>query len=68
LELEVMEVCWTSTACMFIAKAVAEAYRAVECGGGNPFGAVVARGDEDVVSSHNSVRSASTPIRRRTLN
>jgi hypothetical protein len=42
LELEVMEACWTSTAveeterdCMFIAKAVAEAYRAVECGGGN---------------------------------
>jgi tRNA(Arg) A34 adenosine deaminase TadA len=45
----------------FIAKAVDEAYRAVECGGGNPFGAVIARGDEEVVSYHNSVRRDTDP-------
>ena len=45
----------------FIAKAVDEAYRAVECGGGNPFGAVIGRGDEEVVSCHNSVRKDTDP-------
>lgn len=51
-----------------IAKAVDEAYRAVECdGGGYPFGAVVVRGggsdgDGEVVSSsHNSVRKDADP-------
>ena len=45
----------------FIAKAVDEAYQAVECGGGNPFGAVIARGDEEVISCHNSVRKDTDP-------
>lgn len=48
-----------------IAKAVDEAYRAVECdGGGYPFGAVVVHGggdDEVVSSSHNSVRKDADP-------
>ena len=45
----------------FIAKAVDEAYRAVECDGGYPFGAVIVRGDEEVVSSHNLVRKDTDP-------
>ncbi|KAF8690567.1 hypothetical protein HU200_040931 [Digitaria exilis] len=40
----------------FITKAVDEAYRAVDGGGGGPFGAVIVRGDEEVVSCHNQKR------------
>ncbi|OEL33416.1 Guanine deaminase [Dichanthelium oligosanthes] len=45
----------------FITKAVDEAYRAVEGGGGGPFGAVIVRGDEEVVSCHNLVRKDTDP-------
>jgi tRNA(Arg) A34 adenosine deaminase TadA len=45
----------------FIARAVDEAYRAVECDGRYPFGAVIVRGDEEVVSSHNLVRKDTDP-------
>ncbi|KAJ1288734.1 hypothetical protein BS78_02G111000 [Paspalum vaginatum] len=46
----------------FIAKAVDEAYRAVERDGGYPFGAVIVRGDEEVVvSSRNLVRRDTDP-------
>ncbi|KAG0542321.1 hypothetical protein BDA96_02G093500 [Sorghum bicolor] len=45
----------------FILKAVDEAYRAVECDGGYPFGAVIVHGDEEVVSSHNLVRKDTDP-------
>ncbi|WVZ62556.1 hypothetical protein U9M48_012294 [Paspalum notatum var. saurae] len=45
-----------------IAKAVDEAYRAAERGDGNPFGAVIVRGDEEVVvSCHNLVRKDTDP-------
>ncbi|KAJ1288730.1 hypothetical protein BS78_02G110900 [Paspalum vaginatum] len=44
-----------------IAKAVDEAYRAAECGDGNPFGAVIVRGDEEVASCHNLVRKDTDP-------
>ncbi|XP_027352255.1 guanosine deaminase-like isoform X2 [Abrus precatorius] len=37
----------------FITKAVEEAYKAVECGDGRPFGAVIVRNNEVVVSCHN---------------
>jgi tRNA(Arg) A34 adenosine deaminase TadA len=39
----------------FITKAVEEAYKGVECGDGRPFGAVIVRNDEVVVSTHNMV-------------
>ncbi|XP_024637968.1 guanosine deaminase isoform X2 [Medicago truncatula] len=39
----------------FITKAVEEAYKGVECGDGRPFGAVIVRNDEVVVSCHNMV-------------
>jgi tRNA(Arg) A34 adenosine deaminase TadA len=42
-------------------KAVEEAYRAVECGDGGPFGAVVVRDGEVVVSCHNMVRRNTDP-------
>ncbi|CAL5066233.1 unnamed protein product [Urochloa decumbens] len=45
----------------FIAKAVDEAYRAVESGVGRPFGAVIVRGDEEVVSCHNLVFKNTDP-------
>nr|CAB3452492.1 unnamed protein product [Digitaria exilis] len=45
----------------FITKAVDEAYRAVDGGGGGPFGAVIVRGDEEVVSCHNQVRKDTDP-------
>jgi tRNA(Arg) A34 adenosine deaminase TadA len=45
----------------FIAKAVDEAYRAVDGGGGGPFGAVIVRGDEEVVSCHNLVLKDTDP-------
>nr|GEZ34241.1 cytidine and deoxycytidylate deaminase, zinc-binding, cytidine deaminase-like protein [Tanacetum cinerariifolium] len=37
----------------FLTQAVEEAYKAVECGDGGPFGAVVVRNDEIVVTCHN---------------
>lgn len=45
----------------FLTKAVEEAYRGVECGHGGPFGAVVVRDDEVVVSCHNMVLKNTDP-------
>ncbi|KAL6639598.1 hypothetical protein ACP70R_023328 [Stipagrostis hirtigluma subsp. patula] len=45
----------------FLTKAVEEAYRGVDCGDGGPFGAVVVRNDEVVVSCHNMVLKHSDP-------
>lgn len=42
-------------------KAVEEAYKGVECGDGGPFGAVVVRNDEVVVSCHNMVLKHTDP-------
>ena len=45
----------------FLSKAVEEAYHGVECGDGGPFGAVVVRNDEVVVSCHNMVLKNTDP-------
>ncbi|PUZ36254.1 hypothetical protein GQ55_9G023000 [Panicum hallii var. hallii] len=45
----------------FLSKAVEEAYRGVDCGDGGPFGAVVVRNDEVVVSCHNMVLNHTDP-------
>lgn len=45
----------------FLSKAVEEAYRGVDCGDGGPFGAVVVRNDEVVVSCHNMVLKNTDP-------
>ncbi|GAA0161867.1 deaminase [Lithospermum erythrorhizon] len=45
----------------FLTRAVEEAYKGVECGHGGPFGAVVVRDDEVVVSCHNMVLNNSDP-------
>ncbi|XP_052190010.1 guanosine deaminase-like [Diospyros lotus] len=45
----------------FLTKAVEEAYKGVERGDGGPFGAVVVRNDEVVVSCHNMVLRNSDP-------
>lgn len=45
----------------FLSKAVEEAYKGVECGDGGPFGAVVVRNDEVVVSCHNMVLKHTDP-------
>ncbi|KAK2637721.1 hypothetical protein Ddye_025516 [Dipteronia dyeriana] len=45
----------------FLTRAVEEAYKGVECGHGGPFGAVVVRDDEVVVSSHNMVLNNTDP-------
>jgi hypothetical protein len=45
----------------FLTKAVEEAYRGVDCGDGGPFGAVVVRNDEVVVSCHNMVLKHTDP-------
>ncbi|KAK8443734.1 hypothetical protein SEVIR_9G022000v4 [Setaria viridis] len=45
----------------FLSKAVEEAYRGVDCGDGGPFGAVVVRNDEVVVSCHNMVLKHTDP-------
>lgn len=42
-------------------KAVEEAYKAVDCGDGRPFGAVVVRNEEVVVSSHNLILNQTDP-------
>lgn len=39
----------------FLSKAVEEAYEGVRCGDGGPFGAVVVREDQVIVSCHNMV-------------
>ncbi|KAK2402926.1 hypothetical protein P8452_09117 [Trifolium repens] len=39
----------------FLRVAIEEAYKAVECGDGRPYGAVIVRNDEVVVSCHNMV-------------
>lgn len=41
---------------IFLTKAIEESYKGVQCGHGNPFGAVVVLNDEVVVSCHNMVR------------
>ncbi|XP_038988616.1 guanosine deaminase-like [Phoenix dactylifera] len=45
----------------FLSKAVEEAYSGVDCGDGGPFGAVVVRNDEIVVSCHNMVLRNTDP-------
>ena len=45
----------------FLIRAVEEAYEGVECGHGGPFGAVVVRDDEVVVSCHNMVLNNTDP-------
>ncbi|KAL5541444.1 hypothetical protein UlMin_009154 [Ulmus minor] len=45
----------------FIKKAVEEAYKGVDCGDGGPFGAVVVRNGEVVVSCHNMVLHNTDP-------
>lgn len=46
---------------IFLARAVEEAYKGVECGDGGPFGAVVVRNGEVVVSCHNKVLTTTDP-------
>ncbi|GMN55066.1 hypothetical protein TIFTF001_024187 [Ficus carica] len=45
----------------FLRKAVEEAYKGVESGDGGPFGAVVVKNDEVVVSCHNMVLTCTDP-------
>ncbi|CAN6467066.1 unnamed protein product [Victoria cruziana] len=45
----------------FLSLAVEEAYRGVDCGDGGPFGAVVVRNNEVVVSCHNMVLKNTDP-------
>lgn len=45
----------------FLSKAVEEAYKGVDCGDGGPFGAVIVRKDEVIVSSHNMVLNQTDP-------
>ncbi|PKA63038.1 Protoporphyrinogen oxidase, chloroplastic [Apostasia shenzhenica] len=45
----------------FLSKAIEEAYKGVDCGDGGPFGAVVVRNDEVVVSCHNMVLKKADP-------
>ena len=45
----------------FLMRAVEEAYKGVECGDGRPFGAVVVRNNEVVVSCHNMVLRNTDP-------
>ena len=45
----------------FLTRAVEEAYKGVECGDGGPFGAVVVRNNEVVVSCHNMVLRNTDP-------
>ncbi|KAG9132446.1 hypothetical protein Leryth_008376 [Lithospermum erythrorhizon] len=45
----------------FLMGAVEEAYNAVECGHGKPYGAVIVRNDEVVVSCHNMVLNNTDP-------
>lgn len=45
----------------FVTKAVEEAYKGVECSDGGPFGAVIVRNDEVVVSCHNMVLRNTDP-------
>ncbi|KAJ6380083.1 hypothetical protein OIU76_016689 [Salix suchowensis] len=45
----------------FLSRAVEEAYKGVECGDGGPFGAVVVRNDEVVMSCHNMVLKYTDP-------
>ncbi|XP_030460785.1 guanosine deaminase-like [Syzygium oleosum] len=46
---------------IFLARAIEEAYKGVECGDGGPFGAAVVRNDEVVVSCHNVVLKNAHP-------
>ncbi|XP_019187269.1 PREDICTED: uncharacterized protein LOC109181807 isoform X2 [Ipomoea nil] len=45
----------------FMRRAIEEAYKAVECGQGAPFGAVIVCNDEVVVSCHNMVYNNTDP-------
>lgn len=45
----------------FLSRAVEEAYHGVDIGDGGPFGAVVVRNDEVVVSCHNMVLKNTDP-------
>ncbi|KAF3787353.1 Guanine deaminase [Nymphaea thermarum] len=46
---------------VFLSLAVEEAYRGVDCGDGGPFGAVVVRDNEVLVSCHNMVLKNTDP-------
>ncbi|RYR38952.1 hypothetical protein Ahy_A09g044307 isoform C [Arachis hypogaea] len=52
----------------FLTKAIEEAYKAVECGDGRPFGAVVVRNGVVVVSCHNMVLRKSDPTAHAEIN
>ncbi|KAE8729109.1 putative inactive poly polymerase SRO2-like [Hibiscus syriacus] len=45
----------------FLTQAIGEAYKGVECKDGRPFGAVVVRNDEAIVSCHNMVLKNTDP-------
>ena len=45
----------------FLAKAVGEAYKGVDCGHGGPFGAVVVCNDQVIASCHNMVLNSTDP-------
>ncbi|KAK2456359.1 hypothetical protein P8452_03517 [Trifolium repens] len=45
----------------FLRIAIEESYKAVECGDGRPFGAVIVRNDEVVISCHNMVLRNTDP-------
>ncbi|XP_051132879.1 guanosine deaminase-like isoform X2 [Andrographis paniculata] len=45
----------------FLIRAVEEAYKGVDCGDGDPFGAVIVRNGEVVVSCHNLVHQQTDP-------
>ncbi|KAL6594993.1 hypothetical protein ACP70R_048096 [Stipagrostis hirtigluma subsp. patula] len=45
----------------FVSEAVEEAYRGVDLGDGRPFGAVVVRGDQALVTCHNMVLKNADP-------
>ncbi|XP_028770725.1 guanosine deaminase-like [Neltuma alba] len=45
----------------FLTKAIEEAYEGAECGDGRPFGAVIVRNDEVIVSCHNMVLRNTDP-------
>lgn len=45
----------------FLTQAIDEAYKGVECGDGRPFGAVIVRNDEVIVSCHNMVLRNTDP-------
>lgn len=41
--------------CEFLSQSIEEAYKGVRCGDGGPFGSVIVREDEVIVSCHNLI-------------